>query len=564
MKRFHRFCYLPTIVAQIFYLLALCGDATGAESVVGYEKGYSTEASTPDGASMTGRALRTWCDKISFSQPSMGTTRGINYQALMPKRELFPKGLSGAIVYTHFETKPITVLDRDIEIPVTRLYVMSGDGSGATLLINPGLYNQAQFPWWSADSRKLLFMSDHESARSALFMDIFAVDLSGGTVARLTGNEWVPQNSKGTGTIFGIIFLNDCSFSGTAESINISCQGMDGKVYHVNGEVQTKPPPGSIGNPHGESPRGLEDFSTVLAPKAKADLTGIQHTGFKYTIPDVPAGLVWVKCWFDKHMGDLKVVNVPVDGEALVDTMNLAQGNFLVSHPGLSPDGRYLVALLQHPFTQPNPKPQQQLGYDTLTVIDRRHPGRPPALWNPTEMGGRYAREPRISPDGKWIALAAGETGAESLVLCTVEEMSKGHPSLKEVRRGKKVLGSHTEGNSYPSWSPDGGRLAFVLYRMDTGGFRGNLCVINRDGNGFRRLTDLARNQCPGPSSWSPDGRKIAYQLITSKGPTLQITDILLRNIRSDIWVVNDDGSGNHALTRDGRSGQPAWGKPTL
>ena len=57
----------------------------------------------------------------------------------------------------------------------------------------------------------------------------------------------------------------------------------------------------------------------------------------------------------------------------------------------------------------------------------------------------------------------------------------------------------------YPSWSPDGQRLAL---EVDDGGTT-QVWVVNRDGSGLRRVTTT-----PGqhwPHSWAPDNDRIAF-----------------------------------------------------
>jgi len=59
--------------------------------------------------------------------------------------------------------------------------------------------------------------------------------------------------------------------------------------------------------------------------------------------------------------------------------------------------------------------------------------------------------------------------------------------------------------DSGPTWSPDGSRIAFVSDRETE---LENLYVMNADGSGIRRLTDMTRVCCP---AWSPDGTRIAF-----------------------------------------------------
>jgi Tol biopolymer transport system component len=76
-----------------------------------------------------------------------------------------------------------------------------------------------------------------------------------------------------------------------------------------------------------------------------------------------------------------------------------------------------------------------------------------------------------------------------------------------------------TSVNSFPAWSPDRQRLAFVR--------QPEIYVVNVDGSGLRRIWSQGRTW--GPVDWSPDGSKIAFMACcgTDKG----------------IFVMNSDGS---------------------
>ena len=68
--------------------------------------------------------------------------------------------------------------------------------------------------------------------------------------------------------------------------------------------------------------------------------------------------------------------------------------------------------------------------------------------------------------------------------------------------------------DEYPTWSPDGTRIAFHctmggVNPNGTGDFE--ICVMNRDGTGLHRLTDT-----PGENTqpdWSPDGEWIVVRV---------------------------------------------------
>ncbi len=92
--------------------------------------------------------------------------------------------------------------------------------------------------------------------------------------------------------------------------------------------------------------------------------------------------------------------------------------------------------------------------------------------------------------------------------------------------------------NWVPTWSPDGSEIAFRRRR----GRYSQICVINADGSGQRRLTRDKDNYAP---AWSPDGSRIAFvrELVDDVGADSP------GRTKEEIWVMNADGSGQTSLT---------------
>ncbi|MXY43256.1 MAG: DUF5050 domain-containing protein, partial [Dehalococcoidia bacterium] len=102
--------------------------------------------------------------------------------------------------------------------------------------------------------------------------------------------------------------------------------------------------------------------------------------------------------------------------------------------------------------------------------------------------------------------------------------------------------------DSWPNWSPDGRRIAFISPRDDPDPNDDHpiweIYVMNADGSGQTRLTnDSAWHSLP---RWSPDGRRIAFQSYTDEN--------------WEIHVMNADGSDQRRLTDNlAWDGMPSW-----
>ena len=102
---------------------------------------------------------------------------------------------------------------------------------------------------------------------------------------------------------------------------------------------------------------------------------------------------------------------------------------------------------------------------------------------------------------------------------------------------------THNPGlDTFPSWSPDGTRIAFVSIRH--GAEHADIYIMNTDGSNLVQLT-----QHPASDSlpvWSPDGTLIAF--------------VSTRTGNADIYTIKPDGTALTNLTNNlGRDSNPSW-----
>ena len=105
----------------------------------------------------------------------------------------------------------------------------------------------------------------------------------------------------------------------------------------------------------------------------------------------------------------------------------------------------------------------------------------------------------------------------------------------------------------YNEWSPDGGKIAFASARAFDGSdavatiFTSNIWTVHADGSSPTPVTKLRTSQASSFSpKWSPDGNKVIFVSVRA----LDGSDAINANLTPNIWVVQADGSGATPLTR--------------
>jgi len=144
---------------------------------------------------------------------------------------------------------------------------------------------------------------------------------------------------------------------------------------------------------------------------------------------------------------------------------------------------------------------------------------------------GTIEVEAKINPKtGANLLDVSGRSGLPQVYMMNMEGT--------DVQRLSAGTGEATN----PAWNPDGEHMAFAWTKgFEPGNY--NIFVMDVISKDTTQLTaNEGRNENP---SWAPDGAHIVY---ASK-----------RGRQSQIWVMNADGTGKHALTEKGSNEKPVW-----
>jgi hypothetical protein len=145
---------------------------------------------------------------------------------------------------------------------------------------------------------------------------------------------------------------------------------------------------------------------------------------------------------------------------------------------------------------------------------------------NVTHLPGVGGSHPDCSPDGKKIAsLTRGRSGQEFFVM---------NADGSNVKRLTPNDGGQHRVND-PAWSPDSKRIAY----SDFDPTYAEIFSVNADGSDHKRLTKLGGLNLQ--ASWSPDGKKVAFQHMVSGKSVPNSTTV---------YVMDSDGRNQKEVYR--------------
>jgi TolB protein len=222
----------------------------------------------------------------------------------------------------------------------------------------------------------------------------------------------------------------------------------------------------------------------------------------------------------------IAVINADGSGETLITS----GANFDID-PAWSPDGSK-IAFSRRGDCGQNPDCRER---DIYTVNPDGS-----GLAQVTHANGLAEGNLDWSPNGVTIAFTAVTGGSTHIY------------TVKPDGTGQTQLTSGSASDDWPSWSPNGRKIAFDSHRNATGqcGFGCNieLYVMNADGTAQTRLTN--EPEVDTSPAWSPDGTKLVFGR-WSCTPSMTCT--------GGVHAMNADGTGISPLTNQWQDGIADW-----
>ncbi|MBU0492365.1 MAG: VCBS repeat-containing protein [Chloroflexi bacterium] len=240
------------------------------------------------------------------------------------------------------------------------------------------------------------------------------------------------------------------------------------------------------------------------------------------TMPPAPDSAGGVLAFYSERDGNGEIYVMNADGS---DQRRLTFNNADDFTPVWSPDGK----LIAFTSDRDDPKPRTCFPNCTYQIYVMNADGAEQGSGNQQRLTNlpHGADHPAWSPDGTMLSFDADPEGDGSWVIYVINVPE----ALKGTANGTpRPLTDGRADDRFADWSPDGTQIAFSSNR--DGQFE--IYVMDADGTNQRRLTDSDLDDYF--PAWSPDGKQIAFFSVKRPGQ------------RQDVCVVNADGTGGRKL----------------